>query len=75
MLHDIFMLVGRFALWRMARRQKPTCKIRFMASFHLLCRGFDQFLQGLVPDVRSAPFGNDISRQVAPKLHDERLHS
>lgn len=61
-LEDIFTLAGRFAMGRMARRQKPTRKIRFTASFHLLCRGLDQFLQGLVPDVRSAPFGHDISR-------------
>ena len=49
-----------------------TGKISLIARLEILCRRLDKLLQGFVFDVGGGPFGDDVARQVAPKLHDVR---
>lgn len=47
-----------------------------ICSFICLCvfgSSFDELLQRLVVDIGRAPFGNDVSGEIAAKLHGERL--
>lgn len=50
-----------------------TSKVGLFASLHVIRGKLDQLLQCLVLDVRGAPFWDDVSWEVATKLHDGRV--